>query len=359
MSDGILRLGLVGCGRLATSGYLPALATLGPRAGIRLVAVAERDPARRSATADLADRSRPDAAGRGSAGVGAFAGAEELLAGAEVDGIILATPAAAHVADAERAAAAGVAVLVEKPPAPDAAGAAALAAVLPAPWVGFNRRFDPGARAVRQAVPADGTIELRLEISYRRRSWGAHAVWDDALLDLGPHLVDWARWISGREVVGVTCSGLTAERVSAELALAGGGGATIRAATGRPHAELVELRDGSGRVLARHRLGGLAAAITGSLGLAGRRVLGRTPARADRGTSRRSGGQGGRSGGPSALVASLAGQLEAFAAAIRGEPRADLGTATDGVAAMTVIDAARESAGAGGRTVPVPHPVER
>ena len=42
--------------------------------------------------------------------------------------------------------------LVEKPPAVDAADAAGLAAISPAPWVGFNRRFDPGAAAVRAAV---------------------------------------------------------------------------------------------------------------------------------------------------------------------------------------------------------------
>ena len=73
------------------------------------------------------------------------------------------------------AATAGVAVLVEKPPALDAAGAAALAALTPPPWVGFNRRYDPGAQRVRAAIPAEGDVDLRLEISYRRRSWRAHS----------------------------------------------------------------------------------------------------------------------------------------------------------------------------------------
>jgi myo-inositol 2-dehydrogenase / D-chiro-inositol 1-dehydrogenase len=317
MNQDRLGLGLVGCGRLATVGYVPALAAVRDEAGFRLVAVADPDPVRRAQVAD-AER------------VAAFDDAAALLAGAEVDGVILATPADAHLADAERAAAAGVAVLVEKPPAPDAAGAAALAAVVPPPWVGFNRRFDAGARAVRRAVPREGPMQLRLELRYRRRAWSAHAVRDDALLDLGPHLVDWAGWLTGRPVEAVACRELTSERVTAELVLSGGARATIRAATDHHHAERVEVRDGTGRLVARHRLGGLAAAVLGRLGL----------------------------GGPNALVASLAGQLAAFAAAIRGEPPADLATAADGHAALIVIDAIRASAADGGRRTPVPHPAE-
>jgi hypothetical protein len=98
---------------------------------------------------------------------------------------------------------------------------------------------------------------------------------------------------------------------------------------------LIELRDGAGRLLARHRLGGLVAAVRGRLG-----------------------------GGTDTLVMSLAGQLAAFAAAAQGdggqdaEGPAPLATATDGHAAMIVIDAARASAARGGRPVPVPRPVE-
>ena len=58
------------------------------------------------------------------------------------------------------------------------------------------------------------------------------------------------------------------------------------------------------------------------------------------------------------LFASLASQLVALAAAVRGEAPPDLGTAADGHAAMTVIDAARTSAADGARPVPIPRPVE-
>ncbi|HEX5367457.1 MAG TPA: Gfo/Idh/MocA family oxidoreductase [Acidimicrobiales bacterium] len=310
MSPAPVELGLVGCGRLAELGYLPALALV-PQ--VRLVAVADPDPDRRAAVA---------AAGEG---VATFPDAAALLAGATVDGLVVATPAAAHVDVAEAAASAGVLALVEKPPAPDAAGAARLATLAPAPVVGFNRRFDPGAAAVRAAVPGRGDVDLRATIAYRRRGWAAHTVADDALADLGPHLVDWARWITGSEVVAVACPELRPQRAMLELTL-GRGRARLRAATDRPHRELVELGVG-GRLVARHRLGGPVAAVRG--------VVGRT--------------------GPTALVATLARQLEAFAAACRGgaPPRAPLGTAGDGHAAMLVLGAARASAAAGGRPTPV------
>ncbi|HEY8527380.1 MAG TPA: Gfo/Idh/MocA family oxidoreductase [Acidimicrobiales bacterium] len=329
--DRPLALGLAGCGRLATAGYLPALAAVAAKANVRLVAVADPDPARRRAVAQAGAALFGAAPAGGD--VATFPDAAALLAGARVDGLILASPAAHHVADAERATAAGVGVLVEKPPAPDAAGAAALAALSPAPWVGFNRRFDRGARAVRSAIraaPANDLAALHLEIRYRRRTWNAHAVRDDALLDLGPHLVDWARWLTARPVVEVACRDLTTERVAAELTLAGGKRATLAAATDRPHAERITVRDAAGRILARHRRGGLLAGVAGRVGL----------------------------GGANALVASLAGQLAAFAAALRGQPPVDLGTAADGHATMLVLEAIRASAAAGGRSTPVHDPAE-
>ena len=306
MSAEALRLGLVGCGRLAELGYLPALDLVG---GVELVAVADPDRIRRERIA--------------GPGVRALPSAEALLAAVPVDALVLASPTSAHMADATAAAEAGVAVLVEKPPAPEAEGAAALAALTPTPWVAFNRRFDPGARAARDAVPAAGTLDLRLEIAYRRRSWRAHAVHDDALTDLGPHLVDWARWLTGSEVHEVTSASASHERAAVTLAL-GRGTARIEAAADRLHRERIEVRDSAGTVVARHAVGGPIAAVTGRL-----------------------------ASGPHPLVTSLAGQLEALVAAVDGRPSPDLGTAADGLATMRVLDAARSSA-ASGRPTPVP-----
>jgi predicted dehydrogenase len=55
-----------------------------------------------------------------------------------------------------------------------------------------------------------------------------------------------------------------------------------------------------------------------------------------------------RRGAPHPLVASLTAQLEAFARSAGGERDADLATAADGYAAMTIIDAVRACAAGGG-----------
>lgn len=298
-------IGLVGCGRLAQVGYLPALRAA---EGLRLVAVADPVPPRR---AEVAGQRVPG-----------FATAAELLEATAVDGLVLATPASAHLADARRAAAVGVTALVEKPPAPDAAAAAALAALTPPPRVGFNRRFDPRTARVRDATVGAG-LEVRLELRYRRRSWRAHTVADDALLDLGPHLIDLVRWTTGQEVTAVEGAVLSPERAAFGLTLTDGC-AAVRCATDRPHRERVEVRGPDGRVLARAGRGGLVAGLWERL----------RP-------------------GPHPLVASLTRQLEAFAAVLDGAPSPDLGTAADGAAVMAVVDAVRASARRGGDRVDV------
>ena len=212
---------------------------------------------------------------------------------------------------------------------PTAPGPAAIAALDPPPWVAFNRRFDPGAAAVRRAIPAEAPVTVELEIHYRRASWGAVSVADDALGDLGPHLVDWARWLLDAEVVEVRAASLAHERAALTLDLGRGRTARLRAATDAPHRERVEVRDPSGALIARHRRGGLVDGVLGRL----------RP-------------------GPHPLAASLAAQLDAFAAAVAGRPAPDLGTAADGAACMAVIDAARTRAAGRLRRPPPPLPQE-
>jgi predicted dehydrogenase len=276
---------------------------------LSLVGVADPNPTRRHLLASLT-------------GAAPFDDAIVLLAGVPLDGLVVASPASDHLGAAGAAAAAGVPVLVEKPPAPDAIAAADLAALRPTPWVGFNRRFDPGVDAARRAMPTDREVRLRLELSYRRPAWGAVAVRDDALLDLGPHVIDLVRWVTATEVLAVRGARIGTERARFELTLPNAH-ATIRVATNRPHHELVEVRDLRGRVLARHRLGGLRAAVT----------------------TRRE--------GPSSLVVTLAAQLAAFAQVMSGGISPTLGTAADGRAVMETIAAVRASAARGGPAVAV------
>ena len=297
-----LRLGLVGCGRITEAGYLPAAS----RSSVVAVA-AVADPS----------ASRRDAVARAS-GATAYESAAELVAAGGVDAVVVASPAAEHLTHASLAAAAGLPCLVEKPPAPDASAAAALAALDPSPWIGFNRRFQQGAELLAQ-LPAEGELELELELCYRRRSWGAHVVADEPLLDLGPHLVDLALLLTGPDA---TVRAASAEPERCALVLETSRGlALIRCATDRPHLERVVARRPGGGAIAKSTSGGLVSATFARL--------------------RR---------GPHPLVASLSDQLEAFAAAAHGGDPGLLADAEQGARVMALIDEARARAAAGGTT---------
>lgn len=301
-----VRLGIAGCGRIAERGYLPAVAGM---PDVEVVAVA--DPER--------DRARRVAAAAGPAV--AFDSAAELLAAGGVDALLVATPAAAHADLAAAAAAAGVRSLVEKPPAPDLAGARALAALDPAPALAFNRRFLQGAE-LAPLVPAEGWLEIELELRFRRDGWAAHAARDEALLDAGTHLIDLAAFLSGSAPIAVRGASIAPERAELELEL-GRGRARVACATDRRYLERVELADRAGRRLARSASGPLRARL--------HRLR----------------------GGEDPLVESLRLQLERFAEAVRGGDPGALAGAGAGVSAMGVVEAARRSAELGGAEVTV------
>jgi predicted dehydrogenase len=297
-------LGLVGAGRLAELGYLPA-AELSQRA--RIVAVADPDPRRLELLA--------------GSGRTAHGSAEALLAAGGVDGVVVASPADTHEHVARLATAQGLPVLVEKPPAPDLAGAQRIAALDPAPRIGFNRRFSLGD-GLEACVPGSGSIEL--ELRYRRFKWSPVAVRDPALLDLAPHLADLALRAGTGKARRVTARSARPERV--EISVDGEAAqAAIKCATDRAHLERAIVRRADGRIVARSRYGGL---VRGSF------------ARLRR--------------GPHPLVASLTAQIDEFAGWCTGEAAPRLATAADGVAAMAIVAAAAESLALGGEPVAPP-----
>ena len=300
-----LRLGLVGCGRLAEIGYVAAVQAA---AGVEIVAVADPDRARRGLLA-----SRLGASGH--------ARLDQLLAAGPLDGIVICTPPEDHQEAASAAAEADLTALVEKPPAPDAAGALRIAALTPAPWLGFNRRFDQGL-ALAPRMPADGDLELNMVLHYRRKSWRPVARGDDAMLDLAPHLVDLALFLTASLPLAVRAHA-TRERAGLVLATTRGE-VKIECATNRPHHELVEIRAAGGRRLGRAERGGR---VSGVLDRVARRTH--------------------------PLVRSLTLQLEAYGRALRGEDPGPLATAGEGAAVMRVLDAARRSDAVGGDTVAV------
>ena len=177
---------------------------------------------------------------------------------------------------------AGLATLVEKPPARTASEAVGLLELEPAPFVAFNRRFEPGLLSIREQIPS-GPIELRLRF-HRRGAWGSHGGDDPLLLDVGPHALDLVRWLAGVELTRIRAREL-ADGASIDVELADARGtASVEIRTNSPFLESVEVHS-DGRRVARQRTGG---ALAGAL------------ARVTPGTQ-------------SPLVASLASQLESFA----------------------------------------------
>lgn len=317
-----MRLGVVGCGRITERGYIPAALTA---EGVAIAAFADPNAERLELCRDLWRKAGAEANG--------YADLASLLAAEPVDLLVIAAPLEHHLALAEEAAAAGVRSLVEKPPAPDLPAAQRLATLDPEPLLAFNRRFLQGTE-LRDSIPAEGWLELDLELRFRRDAWGALEVRDEALLDAGIHLIDLVSYLSNADPIAVRRAQIEPERAELEIELSRGR-ARISCATDRSHRETITVRDRSGKVLTRSVWGGIKSRLAG--------VLGR----------------------PDPLAVSLQRQLEVIRAMgmplrepphlllPQGHPHRPLATAADGVTTMAVVEAARRSAELEGAEVTV------
>jgi myo-inositol 2-dehydrogenase/D-chiro-inositol 1-dehydrogenase len=156
------------------------------------------------------------AAGRIAEASGAsVADTRAVLADGSVDALLVASPTDTHADLIEAGAAAGKAILCEKPVDLDIArarkcvAAADRAGILLA--IGFNRRYDPSFRRVRQGIEdgSIGDVETVLIVSrdpapppvdYVKRSGGMFR-------DMTIHDLDMARWLLGEEPVEVSAQG--------------------------------------------------------------------------------------------------------------------------------------------------------
>lgn len=137
------RVGVIGTGWWAVEHHLPSLASY---PGARLSAIAEPNPAKAKAVADRF-------------GVRwVFATADELIGSGLVDGVVVATPHAAHYPITRAALDAGLHVLVEKPMTTSAADAWDLVARAEAGarhlMVGYTVQFTSAAARLKQAITA-------------------------------------------------------------------------------------------------------------------------------------------------------------------------------------------------------------
>ena len=192
-----VRLGLLGAGRIGQT----HARSIAADEGARLVAVA--DPVEAAAAAVVRM-------------TGAHAvPAEELLNDPAIEGVLIATPTDLHADLIERAADAGKAIFCEKPLDLDLSraqqGVAAAARRGVPLMIGFNRRFDPSFRRLREEIDAGriGGVELVQitsrdpappPLAYIQRSGGLFR-------DMMIHDLDMARFLVGEPIVEVSATG--------------------------------------------------------------------------------------------------------------------------------------------------------
>jgi myo-inositol 2-dehydrogenase / D-chiro-inositol 1-dehydrogenase len=303
-----LRVAIAGCGRISERGHVPALCHV-PEA--RLCALADPDRGRR-------DRLALSASGNPRT----FESVLEMVEATAPDVVVVASPPEFHLEHARIATEAGAHVLVEKPPGRGRDDAERLTRLGRPVWVGFNRRFSH-LPALAGRIPAEGELRLALRISYRRASWRAHEVRDDALADLGPHLADLAGCLLGGDLTAARAREIGPRRARVDL-VGPRGTAGVVCETDTPWSERMEVRDGDDGLLARSVHGG--------------------PMRGAAARLRRR---------EHPLVDSLVRQLRALAGAAAGDGDGALATGRDGVRAMSALEAARRSAARGGALVPL------
>ncbi|MGZ8701194.1 MAG: Gfo/Idh/MocA family protein [Gaiellaceae bacterium] len=191
-----LALGVVGLGRIGTHHVQTLLALDGVS-----VSVTDADPRRARRVAD-------------ELGVRAVATPEELLE-AGVDALVIATPTPGHAPLLQLAAASAVAAFCEKPVALDLATLdrvrEAVAGAGIVVQVGFQRRFDEGYRAAREAVAAGdlGRILVMRAATHDPVPPPAEyiAASGGIFCDLHIHDFDAVRFVSGEEVTQVYADG--------------------------------------------------------------------------------------------------------------------------------------------------------
>jgi len=192
-----VRLGLLGAGRIGQT----HARSIAAAEGARLVAVA--DPVEAAAAAVVR-----------MTGAQAVS-AEELLHDPAVEGVLIATPTDVHADLIKRAADAGKAIFCEKPLDLDLSRAqqgvtAAARRGVPL-MVGFNRRFDPSFRRLREEIDGGriGDVELVQitsrdpappPLAYIQHSGGLFR-------DMMIHDLDMARFLVGEPIVEISATG--------------------------------------------------------------------------------------------------------------------------------------------------------
>jgi myo-inositol 2-dehydrogenase/D-chiro-inositol 1-dehydrogenase len=286
-----------------------AVVGVGRMGSVHLQALGETRLARLAAVIEPVAEPRERAAERYR--VPAFATLDELIGSGPAEGVVITAPTDLHLGLVETCLEAGLPVFCEKPCGVSAdqagrAAAAAAAAGLPL-QVGYYRRFLPELVALRQRIAAGRLGELSLVVlnqwdeqppsaQFERRSGGI-------VVDMGVHEIDQLRWLTGQEVVHVAAlTPAPGDQSSAVISLSLSGGTLAAITLGRrfPHPDSCWME---------------------VVGTAGYQRLPFVWAEQ----------------GEKVVLAGIAAELDAFAAAVRGAPMAGPGGA-DAVAALEVAE---------------------
>ncbi|MCU1667947.1 MAG: oxidoreductase domain protein [Blastococcus sp.] len=165
--------------------------------GSRVVAVADADADRAAGVADRLPAAK------------ALPTGEDLIASDAVDAVVVTSWGPTHEPYVLAAIAAGKPVFCEKPLAitQEACGRivdAEVAAGRRLVQVGFNRRYDPAHRALKQALDG-GAIgaPLLVHCAHRNASVPPHYTRDMSIADTAIHEIDELRWLLGQEIAAV------------------------------------------------------------------------------------------------------------------------------------------------------------
>ncbi|WP_433783385.1 Gfo/Idh/MocA family oxidoreductase [Actinomycetospora sp. CA-101289] len=263
-----------------------------------------------------------------------------------IDCCVVATPTVTHDVVAQQLAEAGVATLIEKPLAPDAKTAQTIVetfarhGVLGA--VGHIERFNPALRDMRRRLARGEIGEVYQVVTRRQGPFPARIVDAGVVVDLATHDIDLTAWVTGSPYRSV--SARTAHR------------------SGRPHEDLVsvvaELANG---VVVTHLVNWLSpfkervTTVTGDLGCLVADTLtadltffqnGSEPAQWETVATFRGVSEGNMTRYAIPKPEPLVTELEAFAAAVRGEG-SEVVTLEEGLATVEIAEAVRDSASSG------------
>lgn len=259
MSAAKLNWGVLGCGNFTRRRILPAIAA---SCNARVMALQRRKLADAQATAKEAAVPK------------AYASREELLADKDVQAVFVGSHHAGHMEDVMAAAVAGKPVLCEKPLGLNADECRRMVAACKAAgvrlFVGHCGRYKSAIETARKQL-AEGTLgELRgMRVCYGNKA--KTGVWrrdcrisgGGALLDLGPHVLDAVRYISGQEVVTVMATvdpqrdlrtGLCEDRARAILKLTGGAPVSVEFSSIEPLRNGVEVHGAQAHLIGHYVL---------------------------------------------------------------------------------------------------------